>query len=66
MTKVEQNEIFAQSLKELMRLKVEEYSYAYPAGYLEVMVISMFRSLPSAERQIVMRDIQRSLESVTA
>jgi hypothetical protein len=66
MTKVEQNEIFAQSLKELMRLKAEEYSYAYPAGYLEVMVISMFRSLPSAERQIVMRDIQRSLESVTA
>jgi hypothetical protein len=66
MTKVEQNEIFAQSLKELMRLKTEEYSYAYPAGYLEVMVISMFRSLPSAERQIVMRDIQRSLESVTA
>jgi hypothetical protein len=66
MTKFEQNVSFNQSLKELMRLKSEEYSYAYTSGYLEVLVTSMFRSLPAAERQIIMRDIQKSLESVTA
>ncbi len=59
MTKFEQNVSFDQSLKELMRLKSEEYSYAYTSGYLETMVTSMFRSLPAAERQAVMRDIQR-------
>lgn len=59
MTKFEQNVSFDQSLKELMRLKSEEYSYAYTSGYLEAMVTSMFRSLPAAERQAVMRDIQR-------
>jgi hypothetical protein len=48
-----------------MRIKSDEYSYAYTSGYLEVLVTSMFRSLPSAQRQIVMRDIQKSLESVT-
>jgi hypothetical protein len=66
MTKYEEDVAFAQSLKELMSLKREEHSYAYTSGYLEMMVATMFRSMPSAQRQIVMREIQKSLESVTA
>ena len=66
MTKSEQDASFDQSLKELMRLKSTEYSYAYTSGYLEVLVTSMFRSLPANQRAVVMRDIEKSLESITA
>jgi hypothetical protein len=66
MTRFEQNVNFDQMLREFVRIKSDEHSYAYTSGYLEVLVTSMFRSLPAADRQAIMRDIQRSLESVTA
>jgi len=65
MTKFEQEVSFDQSLQELVDHKSKEQSYAYTTGYLESLVKSMYRSLPSVERVVVKRSVERSLQSLS-
>lgn len=36
--------------------------YAYTAGYLETLAASMFRSLPKAEQESILRQIEKSIQ----